>query len=442
MVFLVVFIDLLGFGLVLPVLPRYGEGFVAHLLPHEIVTIQDADGTRSVARVLPGYEWAQGTVTGLLYASFSLMQFLFAPLWGRFSDRVGRRPVLLLGLGGSVVFYAIFGLGSELGGGPWAALGLGLLFVARIGAGVAGATISTAQAVIADSTTPEGRSRGMALIGAAFGLGFSFGPAIGAGALWLAPGWYGLPAYLAAGLSALALVLGWARLPETRRPGLAAPHRGRVSAQQLFGVLTMPGVGGLVLMFFLATFAFAMLETTLAVLTKAFGFSDRWNFVIFSGVGFTLMVAQGAIYRPLARRVPETVFLPIGALLLTAGLVVLAVLAGSADPSRWDNSTLAGMLAAMTTSVFGFAFLTPSAQSLISRRSDPARQGEVLGVNQSASALARILGPLVGLTLFYLRPHEHGLPYWFGAGLLVAVFLLVLWLPRVPDAEAGRTARA
>ena len=144
-IFLTVFVDLLGFGMVLPLLPIYAEQF----------TLDES-----------------GVQLGLLMASFSAMQFLFAPLWGRLSDRIGRRPVLMVGLGGSVLFYALFGVATVLRSIFW-------LFVARIGAGIAGATISTAQAYIADTTTLKERPKGMALIGAAFGLGFTFGPIFG-----------------------------------------------------------------------------------------------------------------------------------------------------------------------------------------------------------------------------------------------------------------------
>src|SRR5947209_9825570 len=168
--FLVMVIDLLGFGIVLPLLPRYGKELIEPLFPGEV---------RKSLR---------GLILGLLMASFSLMQFIFAPMWGRISDRHGRRPFLLLGLAGSVVFYALFGFASD-----WGAmeghqkLGLVLLFLARIGAGIAGATVSIAQAVIADVTPPKDRSHGMALIGAAFGIGFTFGPVLGAGAVYFFP---------------------------------------------------------------------------------------------------------------------------------------------------------------------------------------------------------------------------------------------------------------
>ncbi|HEX4148790.1 MAG TPA: MFS transporter, partial [Pirellulales bacterium] len=180
-IFLIVFIDLIGFGIVIPLLPLYAKHFP---LEHP------------------------GPTIGLLMASFSAMQFLFAPMWGRISDRVGRRPVLLIGLCGSVIFYLLFAAASV-------ADSLALLFVSRIGAGIAGATISTAHAYIADITSLENRTKGMALIGAAFGLGFTLGPmfarlAVDVEGAGLGPG----PGYAAAGLSAVALLLAWFQLQE------------------------------------------------------------------------------------------------------------------------------------------------------------------------------------------------------------------------------------
>ena len=186
-IFLTVFIDLLGFGMVLPLLPIYAKQFAVD---------------------------ESGWIIGLLMSSFSAMQFLFAPMWGRFSDRVGRRVVLMIGLTGSVVFYALFGLAA-------AQRSLALMFVSRIGAGLCGATIGTAQAYIADVTTRETRARGMALIGAAFGLGFTFGPLIGAAALISSGsdeqiGTSPWPGYVAAMLSSMALLMAFFWLPESQ----------------------------------------------------------------------------------------------------------------------------------------------------------------------------------------------------------------------------------
>ena len=165
-VFLVVFIDLLGFGIVLPLLAVISDQFIIPLL-----------GGQSAIDA-KGLQWLNGTILGLLMASFSLMQFLFAPMWGRVSDRIGRRPILLLGLFGSVIFYALFGFAASFDPATQALMAVVLFFVSRLGQGFFGATIATAQAVIADCTPPEKRKHGMALIGAAFGIGFTFGPLI------------------------------------------------------------------------------------------------------------------------------------------------------------------------------------------------------------------------------------------------------------------------
>ncbi len=244
-VFLVVFIDLLGFGIVIPLLPRYGDRYVKVLLPSTT-----ASGGQANLLEGDGESRASGALLGLLMASFSAMQFFFAPLWGRISDRVGRRPILLVGLVGSVVFYLLFGYASDLPA-ERAALALTLLFVARIGAGVAGATIATAQAVIADCTTPERRKHGMALIGAAFGIGFTFGPLVGFASLSWFPDHHGAIGYSAAALSLIALVLGILLLPETRHFEEAPPWRRRwFDWQTTREVLSRPTLAPIVLIFF------------------------------------------------------------------------------------------------------------------------------------------------------------------------------------------------
>jgi MFS family permease len=414
-VFLVVFIDLLGFGIVLPLLPRYADTFLAVLLPGGK---DDKFG---------------GVILGLLMSSFSAMQFIFAPLWGRVSDRIGRRPILLLGLLGSVVFYILFGYASDLPHETAAELAIVLLFVARLGAGIAGATIATAQAVIADCTPPERRKHGMALIGAAFGIGFTFGPLIGFGSL----SWFrdhpGIIGYVAAGLSLIALILGFKLLPETRTAGAPEARRKWIEWSGLKTALRSPALWPVVLTFFLATFGFGMFEPTLALLLKdALHLSANDSFLIFAFVGFILLLAQGVLYRRLAHRFTETAFMAAGILLMALGLAFLGGVTWLAtQDSPPDFGTLLTLtLISLAIAVVGFALLTPSAQALVSRRSDPTKQGEMLGVNQSASALARILGPAVGLPLYKLHP-SHLLPYAFGT------VLLLLMLPLVPRIRRG-----
>jgi MFS family permease len=414
-VILVVVIDLLGFGIVLPLLSVFAEGYVATLYPDEPVKV--------------------GAIVGLLMASFSAMQFFVAPLWGRASDRVGRRPILLIGLAGSVAFYLLFGYASDLPGGDVDAArrAVLLLFVARIGAGIAGATIATAQAVVADCTPPEKRKHGMSLIGMAFGVGFAIGPLVGFAALTWFPGYHGAVGYAAASLSALALLLGIVLMPETRDFEQAPPlRRGWLDVHAIGRALASPAIGPVVLTFFLATLGFASFEVTLSLLNKdVIGLSNSRNFLVFAYVGFTLALTQG-FYQRAARRRSEPMLMAIG--ITVMGLGVLS-LGGVTLLAVYEALTFGPLLlvelAALTLAVVGFAFLTPSAQALISRRTDAARQGEVLGVNQSASALARILGPILGMTLYTANP-THLLPYVAGAALLL---LMLPMIPRIRRAE-------
>lgn len=424
-VFLVVFIDLLGFGIVLPLLPLYATELLEPIFP----------GTDPSTAAL------RGGMLGILMSSFSLMQFMFAPMWGRISDRIGRRPILLVGLVGSVVFYALFGIASEIGLHGQPLLGLILIFIARLGAGVSGATISTAQAAIADSTPPEKRAHGMALIGMAFGIGFTFGPLLGFASLFVDVA--GAPGYAAAALSLVAAILAFRILPETLKTGAPSARRRRFDLHGIRIAMATPTVGLLILTFFLATFAFGGLESTLALVNKflltgevernvhvtreALKTVERNNFLIFAYVGLVLMLVQGLIYRRLVQRVGEVRFLKLGVVCMILGLTGgVAVLL--ARPQVESQTMLVfAALGVFTIAVMGYAFLTPSAQSLISRRTDPTQQGEVLGVNQSAAAMSRILGPLVFVTLFFVTSN-HILPYLGGSALLVFAFVLSLRL--------------
>src|SRR5437868_7113841 len=253
------------------------------------------------------------------------MQFIFAPIWGRVSDRVGRRPILLLGLCGSVVFYSLFGYALSLAPRAEAPLALALLFAARIGAGIAGATISTAQAVIADCTPPEKRKHGMALIGMAFGIGFTFGPLLGAGCLAFFPNRHEMIGYVAAGLSLAALLLGVIRLPETRSLGQAQIERRWLNLEGWRIALATPALAPVVLTFFLATLGFGAFETTLSLINRdTLRLEDKYNFLLFAYVGFVLMLTQGLLYRRLANRVSETTFMLIGLILMGVGVGSLA----------------------------------------------------------------------------------------------------------------------
>ena len=408
-IFLTVFIDLLGFGIVLPVMPRQAEPYL---------------------RALGLAPLAAGAVIGVLFSVFSLMQFLFSPIWGRVSDRIGRRPMLLLSLLGSVVFYALYGFAVTFPVDR-SALAVCLMLLSRIGAGIAGASVGTAAAVIADCTPPERRARGMALIGIAFGAGFTLGPLIAyfGLALFRRQPW-GVGA-LASVLSLVALAIAFFVFKETRRPGTRSAKE-FVNVSRTAAVLSMPTVGGLVLTYFLSIFAFANFEATLARLTEsAFGMNDDDNFLVFASIGIVLMVA-GGLYRPLSKRLPETQLLSAGVAMMLLGLGALGVVAWmvhGGGPAAAGLETV--FYAAAAIAVAGFAFVNPSVSALVSKRSDPDRQGEVLGVNQSFASLARILGPLCGSILFAVRP-TGTLPFVAAVATLGVVVAL---LPRIarPD---------
>ena len=405
-VFLTVFIDLLGFGIVLPVMPRQAEPYLTAL------------GLSPIAI---------GATIGILFSVFSLMQFIFSPMWGRISDSIGRRPMLLLSLLGSVVFYALYGYAVTFPADR-AATALALMLLSRVGAGIAGASVGTAAAVIADCTTPENRARGMALIGIAFGAGFTLGPLIAyfGLALFKQQPW-GVGA-LASMLSFVALLIAIFVFKETRRPGARAakefPSMSRTAA-----VLRMPRVGTLVLIYFLSIFSFANFEATLARLTEsAFSMTDDGNFLVFAFIGLMLMLA-GGFYRPLAKRLPETRLLATGITLMILGLGGVGLVAWAVHGGAAGNNAYLDKLfsAAAALAVAGFAFVNPSVSALISKSADADRQGEVLGVNQSFASLGRILGPFVGSMLFAMNT-AHTLP--FVAAVAVLAFVATL-LPRL-----------
>ncbi len=413
-VFLVVFIDLLGFGIVLPLAPRYAREYMGG--------------------------WSdnlQGVMIGAIYSSFSLMQFVFSPVLGRVSDRVGRRPVMILSLTGSVVFYGLFAVASSLSP-EQGTLALILLLLSRVGAGIAGASVSTASAVIADCTTRETRAKGMGLIGAAFGFGFTFGPLIAYLGLEFFQAAHWGPGALAAGLSAVALALAVWLMPETRPPGSSAGAKEYFSLRRTREVLAMPDVGRLVLVYFLVIFGFATFEGTLALFTAdAFKLDEKDNFLVFAYVGFVLMVAQGGFYRRLAGKRSERQLMGVGVgmmLLGFAGLLAVAVGGWLLTTGGTVVSLKTLFYLSVTVAVFGFAFVNPSVSALVSKSAPPDRQGEVQGVNQSFSALGRIAGPVTGLMAFAQHP-SRGLPY--ALGILILGVVAVILANHSPQRAGG-----
>ncbi len=389
-IFVVVFIDLLGFGIVLPLLPRYGKHFQA-----------------------------SGMTLGLLMSSFSIMQFLFAPLWGRISDRVGRRPILLIGLAGSTCSYAIFGYVTGLGN-KGILLGLGVmpwLFISRVGAGIAGATISTAQAYIADVTGKQDRSKGMALIGAAFGIGFTFGPLLGAmfvsDDVNAAPS--AMPGYIAALFSGLALLAAIFALPESLKEKGSLSENGLFHISKLTKYLNHSVIMIMLVLIFLTTFTFAQFESTLSLLTKHLDYSVRSNFYLFAYIGLVLTLGQGMIVRRLLPKIGERKMALSGVVLMLIGFTGLAFVG--------PGSSTLFLCSVIPVSVLGFSAISPSVYALLSLNSSETQQGEIMGLGQSVSAIGRILGPMIGIPLFY---QKEMYPYLCGAFVMVISLFLVL----------------
>ncbi|MBI3406976.1 MAG: MFS transporter, partial [Planctomycetes bacterium] len=264
---------------------------------------------------------------------------------------------------------------------------------------------------------------------AAFGIGFTFGPLIGAGALAFFKGHLEVIGYTASVLSLVSLILAVRLLPETRSPGSASSlRRGWLDLTAIRRALWNGAIGPVILTFFLATLGFGAFETTLALLLKdCFEMESIDRFYVFAFVGFVLMLTQGVIYRRMAHRWGEVAFITLGLVFMAAGVGSLGAVTYLASTG---NPLYSLLFPALTVSVMGFAFVTPSANALISRRTDPDQQGEILGVNQSASSMARILGPVFGVTL-YTSTRTHLLPYAFGAGLLI------LMLPLIPRIRRG-----
>lgn len=377
-----VFLDLLGFGMILPVLALYAEKF----------------GVSDVA------------VTALM-ATYSFMQLFFAPIWGRVSDRYGRRSVLLVSIAGSCLSQLGYAFAGSFPG----------LVAARAVAGLCGANISAAQAYIADSTDEESRTAGMGLLGAALGLGFVLGPAFG--------GWAGkddptLPFRIASALSAGNFLLAAFTLREPRPAAERVASRS-VSWRVLYETVTAPRLGVLIAVYFIVTFGFAQLEGTYPLyLERRFHFGRREVGTVFSSMGVVLIVTQGFLVRRLQPRLGEKLMVVAGTALMALGLLVTTAA---------NNLPLLGLSLLLVS--LGNGINTPALSSLISRAAGGDRQGGVLGVSQSFGALARVGGPLCGGMLL---GYGEGVPYVAAALILTCASVLCL-IAVAPPATAART---
>ncbi len=402
-VFLTVFIDLIGFGIVVPLVPIFSRHY-----------------------------GASGFVIGAIIASFSAMQFVFSPIWGRLSDRHGRRPILLISTAGAALSYVLFAVGSGFENHTAA---LWALLISRICAGICGGNITVAQAYIADITPPENRSKRMGLIGMAFGLGFIFGPALSGVALKLfgstGPGW------TAASLCAANFFLAFFILAESLKPDSSQAAR-RPRLNQWSHTLAQPKIGLLILIFFLATFAFSCFESTLPLLV-----SDNFNLGIavdetkpaatvislFVFCGIIGAFIQGGAIGRLVKMFGEPKLISLSLLLTGISLILLPYIKGDGQ-LKWMAVLRATdwqwikMLLALALLAVGSGLTRPPVFGLLSNLAPANEQGATIGVAQSAGALARIIGPLFAAIL-YLRIAP--LPYVFCGGLSILAALLT-WL--------------
>jgi MFS family permease len=364
-IFLTVFVDLLGFGLVLPFLAKEAR---------------DAFGVSAF-------------VATLLGSAYSLMQFVFVPVWGRVSDRVGRRPVLLWSIAGTALTMVALGAGLA-----WST-SIVWLFAARILGGIATANLGTASAYIADITKPEERAKGMGLIGAAFGLGFILGPAIGGALSTIRIGnrHGAVPCFVAACLSLVNLVwvaFGVAEsLPPARRAALPRRQITPLSTQAMRRAFALPGVALAAGVNFLVVLSFTNLDQTFTFFCgDLFGIDEQGTGYVLAFIGIVAAAVQGGLVRVLSPRVEETVLIRAGAFVQA---IAFAGLVGAATMGARVALYAAGGLLAL-----GNGLTQPGISAFISKRAPADQQGNTLGTNQSFASLARAFGPAIGGWLY------------------------------------------
>jgi MFS transporter, DHA1 family, tetracycline resistance protein len=404
-IFTTVFIDLVGFGIVIPVLPFYAEGTRFNASPR---------------------------IVGFLFASYSLMQLVFSPILGRLSDKHGRRPVLFVSIIGTGIGFLILGFATTL----W------MLFVGRILDGITGGNISTAQAYIADITTKEDRAKGMGLLGAAFGLGFIFGPAIGG---ILSQWGVAVPFLFAAALCFANAMLLYFTLPET----VTAGHPAKTSAaggrglSQLLASFRQPRLGFVLAIYFMFIVAFSIMTTTFSLYTMfRFGYDATHNGYLFAYVGVISVIIQGGLIGRLVKRFGELPLVIFGALFFAASLFAVPFVGPQVGG-------LLGLLIGGGIFSAGNSLATPSLTSLASKSVGPAEQGSVLGVTQSVASLARVAGPTLSALLIhsaiayrgadgnthFMSDHSLFVTFWTGAAIMFLAFLLAVYFTRVHAAD-------
>jgi DHA1 family tetracycline resistance protein-like MFS transporter len=385
--FLTVFIDLVGFGIVMPILPLYAEQF--HASPVAI-----------------------GWLTGI----YSGMQIIFTPILGKLSDRLGRRPVLFVSIVGTAIGFALMGMAHSMT----------LLFAGRIIAGITGGNIAIPQAYIADVTAPEKRSRAMGLIGAAFGLGFTFGPLIGGVMSRIS---YGAPFFFAAGLAAINAALVYLVLPESLSPEQRArPHK-QASMADVFRHQRGAMFGVVLATYFFLVVGFSIMTTLFALFTeKRFGYDAQANGYMFGFVGIVSVIVQGGLIGRLIKIFGEVTLARTGMILTTISLALLPLCNG-----------LGFLLLVSAGLSAGTGFASPPLSGLASQMVESNWQGRALGLFQSAGSVARLLGPLLGgwlLTFDLSKPIAHyGYSPFFAGAALCFIGVLFAFSFKKPAAD-------
>jgi DHA1 family tetracycline resistance protein-like MFS transporter len=377
-IFVTIFIDLMGFGIIIPLLP----GFALKIGMSDFQI-------------------------GMTVAIFSLMQFLFNPVLGKISDKIGRRPLILITQLISVIAYIIFGFSNSFL----------LLFISRMIAGIGGSNIAVAQAYIADITTKEERAKGMGMIGAAFGLGFVFGPILGA---LLSKYGYTVAGFSSATFSFMAFLFALLKLPEslTNRQSEAKINVKIIDWEFSKKILAHPNLGLPILLFFIIVFSMANIFGTLPILgVKLYHFTDQSNGMMFGIMGIIGTIVQGGFMRKFSQMIGEKRLILWGSILMMIGLGMIPY-----------GRNFLGLSVVISIYAIGSGILQPTILSMISKHSPGNEQGAVLGLNQSLSAFARVLGPLWGGFSFDFFGYEF--PFLTGAFFTLVTFLLAYFYLR------------
>lgn len=368
-IFLIVFVNLLGFGIILPLMPYYAESLGAGAL-----------------------------TIGFMAATYSLFQLLSAPVLGELSDKIGRRPVLIFSLIGTTASFVLLG----------AANSIVLLFISRVIDGISGGDISTAQAYIADITSKEKRTQGMGMLAAAFSLGFILGPALGG---ILSRFGYNVPAYVAAAVTVVATLLTYFFLPESLDMTKVREQKKKkyFNIKDFYDVLTHPEVGLIVVISFFVMLAFALMQGTFALFTEhTLHIGAEQNGYFFAYLGLVGVVIQLFLLKRILAKLSEPAVATIGIFLMALSLGLIAI-----------SGNVAMMFVALTFLAMGNSVSNPVLTGLVSKLSPADEQGNIMGITQSTGSIARLVGPVVG-TLIYSRFGPR-VPYFFSTAILVTI---------------------